>query len=168
MHAATARATVKILQSMFATHGIPHVMITDNGSVFTRAEFGNFIKGNGITHVTSAPYHPATNRLAERAVQTFKEAMEKMETECGSLDSKVDRFEFRYRLTPHATTGKPSAVLLMERRPRSRLDLMHPDLALKILLKQQRQKQDNDKTCRERTFEVGQHVFVRNFSKGCK
>ena len=168
MHAATTRATVKILQNMFATHGIPHVMVTDNGCVFTSVEFGDFMRGNRITHVTSAPYHPATYGLAERAVQTFKGAMKKMETEYSSLESKVDRFLFRYRLTPHATTGEPPAVLFMGRRPRSRLDLMHPDLAQKILLKLQRQKQDHDKTCRERTFKVGQHVFVRNFSKRCK
>ena len=71
MHAATTRATVKILQSMFATHGIPHVMVTDDGYVFTSVEFGDFMKGNGNTHVKSAPYHPATNGLAERVVQTF-------------------------------------------------------------------------------------------------
>ena len=135
MHAATTRATVKILQNMIAIHGIPHVMVTDNGSVFTSVEFGDFMRGNGITHVTSARYHPATNGLAERAVQTFKGPMKKMETEYGSLESKVDRFLFRYLLTPHATTGEPPAVLLMGRRPRSRLDLIHPDLAQKILLK---------------------------------
>ena len=81
MQAATTRATVKILQSMFATHGIPHMMLSDNESVFTNVEFGDFMKSNGITHVTSAPYHPATNGLAERAVQTFKEAIKKMETD---------------------------------------------------------------------------------------
>eukprot|EP00731_Ephydatia_muelleri_P017146 Em0010g244a len=32
---------------------------------------------NGFKHVRSAPYHPATNGLAERAVQTVKDALKK-------------------------------------------------------------------------------------------
>ena len=33
------------------------------------------MKANGIKHIRSAPYHPSTNGLAERFVQTFKKAM---------------------------------------------------------------------------------------------
>ena len=35
------------------------------------------MKSNGNNHVPTAPYHPASNRLAERAVQSFKESMKK-------------------------------------------------------------------------------------------
>ena len=55
---------------MFATHGLPEMLVTDNASYFTSQEFQDFAKLNGIRHVTSAPYHPAPNGLAERAVQT--------------------------------------------------------------------------------------------------
>ena len=55
---------------MFATHGLPEMLVTDNASYFTSQEFQDFAKLNGIRHVTSAPYHPASNGLAERAVQT--------------------------------------------------------------------------------------------------
>ena len=30
---------------------------------------------NGVQHVRRAPYHPATNGMAERFVQTFKQAL---------------------------------------------------------------------------------------------
>eukprot|EP00731_Ephydatia_muelleri_P002987 Em0001g2987a len=42
-------------------------------------EFGCFRKHNGIRHIRCAPYHPSSNGLAEHAVQTFEEAMRKME-----------------------------------------------------------------------------------------
>lgn len=37
--------------------------IIDNGSQFTSEEFQSFIKRNGIKHITTMPFHPATNGL---------------------------------------------------------------------------------------------------------
>ena len=65
--------TVEHLRSIFATHGLPKVFVSDNGPQFTSAEFEHFMSSNGIRHVKSAPYHPVSNSLAERAVQVFKE-----------------------------------------------------------------------------------------------
>ena len=56
--------------SIFATHGLPEMLVTDNGSVFTSNTFKDFT--NGIRYVTSAPYHPASNGLTEKAVQTLR------------------------------------------------------------------------------------------------
>ena len=71
----------------FATHDLPEIFVTDNGLVFTNQEFETFCKRNGNKHETSSPYHPSTNGLAERAVQTFKTAMKKADS--GSLETKV-------------------------------------------------------------------------------
>ena len=76
-------------------------MVTDNGPCFTSSEFEQFLLKNGIAHKTSPPYHPASNGLAERAVQTFKKAMLKMSE---SLQIRLSRFLFRYRITPQSTT----------------------------------------------------------------
>ena len=45
---------------------------------FTSEEFVTFMKGNGILHIKSILYHPSTNWLAERAVQTFKQGVTKI------------------------------------------------------------------------------------------
>ena len=74
---ATSSVTIEQLRSIFSTHGLPEVLVTDNGTSFTSVEFQEFMKNNGINHVKSAPYHPASNGLAERAVQTFKGSMKK-------------------------------------------------------------------------------------------
>ena len=79
----TSSVTIEKLRSMFATHGIPEIVVSDNGSVFTSDEFETFMTFNGIRHIKSAPYHPSTNGLAERAIQTLKENLRKSKT--GSL-----------------------------------------------------------------------------------
>ena len=61
---ATSSNTISALQTIFATFGLPEILVSDKGSVFTSEEFRVFIKCNGIRHQTSAPYHPATNGLA--------------------------------------------------------------------------------------------------------
>ena len=161
----TTGPTIRVLQSIFATHRLPKIMVSDNDSAFTSQEFGNFMKGKEVVHITTAPYHPSSNGLAERAAQTFKAAMKRMKNEQGTLETKLDEFLFRYRITPHATTGEVPAVILMGRRPRSCLDLLHPDLARKTREAQEQQRKDHDKSCSYRNLETGQTVLVRNFGR---
>ena len=47
---ATSTVTIEKLRTIFATHGIPRKIVTDNGSVFTSKEFSTFMKKNGIVH----------------------------------------------------------------------------------------------------------------------
>ncbi len=146
---ATSQSTIEKMPVAFATHGIPEMLVTDNGSVFTSTEFATFVEKNGIKHVMSAPYHPATNGLAERAVQTFKAAMKK--SVAGSIETKVARFLLQYRLMPHTTTGIPPAELLLGRCPRSHLDLLYPDTAQRVRNCQNRQKGGHDSRAQTRT-----------------
>ena len=55
--------------------GLPELLVSDNGPQFTAEEFGTFLAANGVKHSRSAPYHPATNGLAERFVQSLKQAL---------------------------------------------------------------------------------------------
>ena len=82
--------TATALRTLFARFGIPESLVSDNGPQFTAAEFQLFCKQNGIHHIQVAPYHPASNELAERAVQTFKKGIQKIKLvplETGSLVS---------------------------------------------------------------------------------
>ena len=102
------QSTVEKLRMTFANHGFPKMVVSDNGPAFVSKEFEEFMKNNGIRHVKSAPYHPSTNGLVERAVQTFKKAMKK---QSGTLQTRLSRFLFKYRTTPHTTTGISPAEL---------------------------------------------------------
>ena len=91
---------------------------------------------NGIKHICS--YHPSTNGLAERAVQTFKQSLRQIQGT--SIKEKLNKFLFKYRITPHTVTGVAPAELLMGRRLRSRLDLLKPNLTETVQSKQLKQK----------------------------
>ena len=154
--------TIEALRRMFATHGLPQIIVSDNGTAFTSQEFKTFIKNNGIQHVTTAPYHPASNGMAERAVQTFKSGLKKA-TKTNVL-VELDRFLFQYRITPHTTTGVAPAQLLMGRTLRSRLDLLLPSMQTRVITKQLQQKANHDQHAESRSFNPGDAVYARNYS----
>ena len=166
MNTSTSNATIEKLRMIFATHGLPEKLVSDNGSNFTSEEFEQFLGMNGIKHVKTAPYHPASNGLAERAVQTFKESMKKMKE--GSIETKVSRFLFQYRITPHTTTGVAPAELLMGRKLVSRFDLLTPDVGQRVERKQEEQKQRHDCHAKERLLKPGDQVYARNYAQGEK
>ena len=135
MTSTTTAKTVEHLRTIFARHGLPQQLVSDNGPQFTSEEFGDFLRRNGIAHIRTAPYHPATNGLAERFVQTFKSALKASDASLPLL-SRLQNFLLIYRNTPHATTQVSPAQLLMRRPLRTRLDLLRPDTRAVVQQKQ--------------------------------
>lgn len=64
MNSTTATHTIEVFRSVFADTGIPERLVSDNGPQFVSEEFADFLKGNDVKHIRSAPYHPKTNGLA--------------------------------------------------------------------------------------------------------
>ena len=118
----STRSTTALLEEAFSHFGYPHAIVSDNATTFTSDEFKEYCRQRGITHLTGAPYHPATNGAAERLVQTFKKALTK-----SSLPPQQALLEFlqQYRRTPSATGHSPSE-LLMGRQIRTKIDTLLP------------------------------------------
>ena len=136
MQSITSEKVIEVLKTIFATHGLPRKVVTDNGPSFTSTEFQDFMSSNGVKLVHSAPYHPSTNGLAERAVQSFKQAIKRIPG--ASVQERLSKYLFKYRITPHTTTGISPAEMLMGRRPRSKLDLLYPTIPSKVERQQER------------------------------
>ena len=133
----TSLAAIEKLRVTFATHGLPEILVSDNGPAFVSREFEEFMRRNGIKHLTTAPYHPSSNGLAERAIQTVKEGLKRM---TGPLETRLPRFLLKYRVTPQATTGIAPTELLMGRRIRTHLDLLYPTTRQRVREHQMQQK----------------------------
>ena len=160
----SASETVKCLRHCFSQFGLPVSVVSDNGTCFTSSEFQTFLANNGIRHSTTAVYKPSTNGLAERMVRTFKEALSTTEE---NMEVFLDKFLFKYRSTPHATTGVSPAELLLKRRLRCRLDLLFPmeQVEDRVVHKQQMQ-QASRRSRRSINVSPGDSISVRNYASG--
>ena len=151
MKSTTASDTIEVLEEIFASIGLPETLVSDNGPQFTSVEFKLFCKDNNIRHLYSAPYHPSSNGLAERGVQTVKMMLKK--NSGGSLQSRLNRSLFAYRSTPNAS-GKTPAEIMFGRQIRTKLTSLRP--------------MDNDvkmkgATTSDRQLSVGQNVLFRMY-----
>ena len=166
VNSSSAQITIEKMRTTFATLGFPQILVTDNGPQFTSSKFSQFTKNNGIKHVTSSLYHPSTNGLAERTVQTFKEGMRRQKT--GSIETRVARFLYVYRNTPQSTTGVSPAVMMFNRPLRCHLDLLKPDIGATVQNQQIQQQLNHDVHSKGRKFQISDIVFVENFGHGSK
>ena len=143
----SSSAVIHCLRALFARFGMPDTLVSDNGTGFISEEFKEFLQLNGIRHVTSSPYYPASNGLAERAVQIIKSGLRKMRE--GSVGDCLARVLFSYRTTPHSTTAVTPAELMFGRTLQTRFHKMCPKQAQAMEEERMRQKEAHDKHCKE-------------------
>jgi len=148
----TSTSTIELLESIFAVHGYPQEVVSDNATIFTSEEFYTYCKNSGMIQKFIAPGHPATNGLAERNVQTLKNKLTAASNDPGSIHHKVQNIMFRYRATPLAC-GLSPAELYLHRKIRIRLDAIFPyhHKTSKLIARP------------ARSFQVGERVQVRFF-----
>nr|KAG5700576.1 hypothetical protein BaRGS_015372 [Batillaria attramentaria] len=104
LQAETSKAVILAVKSIFAIHGIPEVVVSDNAPNFASAEFADFAKSYGFTHTTSSPRYPQSNGEAERSVQTVKTLMKKAKDPSLAL--------LMYRATPLQNGLSPAEILM--------------------------------------------------------
>ncbi|XP_048000294.1 uncharacterized protein K02A2.6-like [Leguminivora glycinivorella] len=122
---------IGILKPMFARHGIPQRLVSDNGCQFVSQEFRDFAKDWDFEQVTSSPHYPRSNGFSERNVQTVKNMIIK------SQETKTDFYValLNFRNTPISGEKYSPAQLLFGRRLNTKLPvkscLLNPKTPLK-------------------------------------
>ncbi|XP_061170896.1 uncharacterized protein K02A2.6-like [Saccostrea echinata] len=161
MSTTTADRTVDVLRRIFSRNGLPDQLVSDNGPQFVSETFHDFMKYNGIRHTTSAPYHPRTNGLAERLVQTLKQSTRASKVEETSITKRLANFLLTYRSSPHSTTGETPAKLFLGRELCTRLTLLKPNVRNTVEAKQESMHYRTSEPVRQ--FNTGDKVAVRDY-----
>lgn len=123
-----SKALITKLYDFMSRFGIPHTLVSDNGTSFTSHEFKHFCLVNGIKHMLSPAYHPASNGQAESFVKIIKRGLKSIILQgCNkkNIAEKLAKFLFDYRNSKNSTTEKSPAELVYGRTLRSRLDLLN-------------------------------------------
>ncbi|XP_040357500.1 uncharacterized protein K02A2.6-like isoform X1 [Ixodes scapularis] len=120
----TASSVVSACAEVFATHGIPAKLCSDNGPPFNSYNFKDFVSKFRIIHVTSSPHHPRSNGMAERAVQEAK----KLLTRCSYDTLDFCSALLEWRNSPRDNLLKSPVQRLMGRQTRTLLPV--PDCCL--------------------------------------
>ena len=131
MSSTSASRLVEILEEIFAFHGFPRLVVSDNGPQFISHELQEYLTAHRILHHRSAPYHPATNGLAEGMVKNVKQWLRK-QVSCSSFTSSLANFLHAYRNVPHTSTGHSPAELIFGRMPRTHLSMLLPSTAERV------------------------------------
>ena len=122
MSSTSASCLVGVLKDIFAFHSFPRLVVSDNGPQFVSHELQEYLTAHHILHHRSAPYHPATNGLAEGMVKNVKQWLRK-QVSCPFSSSLAD-FLLTYRNVPHTATGHSSAEMIFGRMPRTHLSVI--------------------------------------------
>ncbi|KAK2149139.1 hypothetical protein LSH36_465g02052 [Paralvinella palmiformis] len=69
-------------------------------------------------------------------------------------------------MTPHSVNGVSPSELMLGRKLKSRLYLVRPCIASRVLSTQSKQKHYHDRHAKSRTIDIDDTVHVRNFAKG--
>ena len=110
----TSATVINKLKRHFSVHGIPSMLMSDNGPCFKSAMFKQFAKTWDFKHATSSPHYHQSNGLAERAVRSAKHLLMKT----GS-DFFLDLLNLR-NMPAAGDLGSP-AQRLMSRRTKTRI-----------------------------------------------
>lgn len=148
----TSTAVITKLKRHFLVHGCPQKVITDNGTQFSSQQFKNSASSWDFVHITSSPEYPQSNGLAERAVRSAKELMEKSKWDGTDVFLKL----LNLRNIPRdGILGSPAEILL-SRQTRTTLPIdrkllvpstkSHVMVRNRLAQKRHQQKRDYDKS----------------------
>ncbi|RXN33948.1 Retrotransposable element Tf2 type 1 [Labeo rohita] len=104
----SAAGVVTHMKSIFARHGIPQVVCSDNGPCYSSRDFQKFAEEYGFQHVTSSPLYPQSNGKAEKGVHIVKLLLKK------AVDSQSDPYLalLSYRASPLEHGVSPAEILM--------------------------------------------------------
>ena len=149
---------IEHIKKIFAHHGIPEQLLTDNGPQYSSRHFKEFAKEWGFLHKTSSPNYPRSNGLSERTVQTAKNLLKKTKAE--GKDPYLALLT--YRDSPRENGLQSPAQLLFGRKLRTQVPIATESLIpktpdqyntqRKLILRREKAKLNHDRHSRKTPY----------------
>ena len=169
--ATTAQQTIDSLTKIFATHGLPYKVISDNGPPFTSEALRQYMKVNNIKHHRITPLHPKANATAENFMRGLNKTLRTALIERTPWITALYQFLQHYRNTPHASTEISPAEVMFKRKLRLKIpsidykpnqhaltNFTNQDNRIKAQMKLQVDKRYK---AVDRRFSIGDYVLVQ-------
>ena len=171
IHSIAFQPTNEKPRTLFATHGIPRQLESDNGPPFNSREFAEFAKTERFRHHGVTPEHARANVEAERFMKLVKKIEQIAHLKGGNTSIAIQEMLTDYCSTPHAATGVAPYEALMNRQVGTKLDhqaressenacdtgIIERDERYKGKLKQNAENRNN----KVHNFIVGDHVLMK-------
>ena len=121
MRSTTSEKTILALRTIFACHGLPRSLKSDNGPQFRSDVFRQYLADHGIVHHRVTPLWPQANGEVERQNASIEKRLKIAAEEGKDWREELITYLAAYRAAPHATTGVSPAKLLFGREIRNKL-----------------------------------------------
>merc|ERR1712105_451576 len=157
-------AAIEAIKNWGDLYGFPYKIIADGGPAFREDFVGKLLTLN-IDHVPSTAYHPQSNSMAERSIQSVKSGLKKSVVRLTSLH--LNELLFAINTTSSSEgTGSP-ADRFFGRSIRSRLpNSVDPGIKSDKLIEKRIEKHDERITKKNKKnkilYKVGQRVRLQN------
>ena len=115
----TAQHIADHIKQIFAKHGWPDVLVSDNGPCYASEIFKGLMEEYQINHITSSSHYPQSNGLAEKYIQIIKNLFHKAKEEGQNLYKCL----MTYRNTPLSSHLQSLMQIISNRTTRSTLPL---------------------------------------------
>ena len=115
---------IDAMLEVFSCFGLPKLLLTDQGSVFTSKLTKAMCKEFGIHKIQTTPYHPQSDGALERWHACLKGMLKKCDRDLKNWDRYLKYLLFAYRSTPHCSTGFAPFTLMFGRDVRGPLDIL--------------------------------------------
>ena len=166
-----ASTVIPRLDQIFARHGIPTTIKSDNGPFFNGTEYKRYLEVLGIKALYSTPKWPQGNEEAERFMQPLGKALKTARVEHRPWQQELNRFLLQYRTAPHSSTQVPPAELLFNRTVKGKLPVLakrkvlnrHKTAKMNDMTKQQYDKQyvNANRNVKKSSLKIGDYVLVQ-------
>lgn len=113
---ASSAFVTKTLTALWAQHGAPQKLISDQGSQFTSRAFSRLCVTHAVEHASTSAYHPQANGRLERAHGPLKASLFAILAETNdSLPSALQQAVWAYNTAPSSIHGETPYLLFYGR-----------------------------------------------------